>query len=319
MAKIYDVEYNVKGQNETLSFEVINQKKQKKPQTLFKYYALNENSIDALLNSYIYATHPNQFNDVFDCFINLIKFDDVEMNKNFLKNFYKLTDDKIEEIANNTSDIQKKIKKNLFNFIGLISLTNDDNNILMWSYYTNHQGFCINFDYKLFPFKFHGPFPINYQKKVKPISIKDELKSSFELASLIQTNIKFKNWEHEDEWRLLIESPSEMVSPFNQCGHNRKFKYPISAIKSITLGMKFFDFHNEIDKFTRISDNEMDIEIKKNIREKSMVLDFIERNKITAILTNEHLNTENVFTICNVPFTSKKVNTNTYKFKSITH
>lgn len=51
----------------------------KKAEKVFKFYALNLNNIDALLNSYFYLSNPATFNDPFDCNINLLDSpDDVE-------------------------------------------------------------------------------------------------------------------------------------------------------------------------------------------------------------------------------------------------
>lgn len=53
-------------------------------------------------------------------------------------------------------------------------MTSDATNILMWSYYSNHQGFMIEFDITKFTtFKYHGPFPINYQDPIEAISLKE--------------------------------------------------------------------------------------------------------------------------------------------------
>lgn len=45
------------------------------PSTFFKYYALTEYNVEALTNLYVYAAHPKQFNDPFDCNEKLITFD----------------------------------------------------------------------------------------------------------------------------------------------------------------------------------------------------------------------------------------------------
>lgn len=73
----YGWKYNVTGDENNLIMEVIPPKDKLKPlpETLFKIYPLNSNSIDALLNSYIYASHPSEFNDLFDCHKDLIEWD----------------------------------------------------------------------------------------------------------------------------------------------------------------------------------------------------------------------------------------------------
>ncbi|WP_026715296.1 hypothetical protein [Flavobacterium daejeonense] len=39
-----------------------------KPKYIFKFYALNEFSIDAFTNSYFYASHPYDLNDYLDSY-----------------------------------------------------------------------------------------------------------------------------------------------------------------------------------------------------------------------------------------------------------
>ena len=43
-----------------------------KPKYLYKYFSLNNFSIDSLENDYIYLSNPKDFNDPFDCNRNLI-------------------------------------------------------------------------------------------------------------------------------------------------------------------------------------------------------------------------------------------------------
>jgi len=42
------------------------------PKYLYKYYSLNNFSIDSLENDYLYLSNPKDFNDPFDCNRNLI-------------------------------------------------------------------------------------------------------------------------------------------------------------------------------------------------------------------------------------------------------
>ena len=42
------------------------------PRSLYKYFSLNNFSIDNLQNDYIYLSNPKDFNDPFDCNRNLI-------------------------------------------------------------------------------------------------------------------------------------------------------------------------------------------------------------------------------------------------------
>lgn len=243
--KLLDWTYIFGKENDETYFNIIPDRVVQKPDILFKLYSLSENSVNALINNYVYATHPNQFNDLFDCNEELINFDDEEDIRIFLRTAYseEQIDSMLQSNFQSTSThVQRNFKAVLYRLIGVLSMTEDPFNILMWSYYTNHYGFMLEFDISKFPFKFQGPFPINYQKEISPISVKE---TGVQLAMLIQTNLKYSDWKHENEWRLLIDSEEPMFSPFHKDleklgGHDRKFKYPKEAIKSISLGNRFF-------------------------------------------------------------------------------
>ena len=217
------------------------------PQSFYKYYALSSNSVNALTEMYIYATHPNQFNDPFDCNEKLIQFNtwnDVEI----------LWSDLFEKIKEYYSDEKqacidssRTFKTLIYRKLGLFSMTDSKDNYQMWSYYAHNTGFCVEFDVKEFNFRHFGPFPINYLDNIiSPVNISEV---GGLLAMLIQSNIKNKWWKPENEWRLYIPNPNgqDMKSfgqgeeKFNMPNdHDRKFKYPLSSIKSITLGPLFF-------------------------------------------------------------------------------
>lgn len=54
---LYDSEKN--------KFEVIPNIEIQKPKTLYKYYSLNEYATDSLYYNYLFASHPDHFNDLF--------------------------------------------------------------------------------------------------------------------------------------------------------------------------------------------------------------------------------------------------------------
>ena len=73
---------------ESEGYSVLPNKVVKQPKTFFKYCALNEYSVDALTNMYVYATHPNQYNDLFDCNELLIEFDSWDGVKGLWEDLY---------------------------------------------------------------------------------------------------------------------------------------------------------------------------------------------------------------------------------------
>ena len=218
-----------------------------KPKTFFKYYALTENSVDALTNMYIYATHPNQFNDPFDCNEKLIEFNSWDDVEKFWGPYFDKVKDNYHDIDEACADCSYVYKTILYRKLGLISLSPVHDNYQMWALYAQNSGLCVEFDVNLFPFRFFGPFPINYIDDISsPIHIG---KTGGSAAMLVQTNVKNKWWDYENEWRLYVPNPigidmksfgpnAEKYNIFNE--HDRKFAYSTSAIKSVYLGTSFF-------------------------------------------------------------------------------
>lgn len=281
------------------------------PETLSKFYAMNDFSIDALLNGYVYASHPSEFNDLYDCHEQLIEYDDDGMIYNFLHRTVppdELGQLFLEKKPELRRDVQKLFRDIMYRKFGVFSMTSDPNNIMMWSYYTKHEGFLLEFDYKAFPFTFYGAFPINYQEEIQPIKI-SECAGSPGIPVLYQTNIKHKGWEHESEWRLLISAEKDVMSSpeprqfASMGGKERKFQYPITVIKSIALGNRFL---NPSEK-TATNQYILDIDLKYNIEKKSLLLDFISHNQIETLIAikNDNLSSLN--------FTSGKVQRIDYK------
>jgi len=273
--------------DEESGFDVIPDKKIEKPQVLYKLYAFSDNSFDALINQYVYATHPFQLNDIFDCNEELIEFDDENVVRQFFSPM--VPTDKLEKyIKSKGSNIkvsaQRLFKEIVYKKWGIFSLTNNPNNVLMWAYYGNHKGFCVEFDITKFTFEYYGPFPVNYQTTLEAISLKEV---GTHIGVLAQSNLKDAAWKHEDEWRLMIAAPKgeDMLSKGYRRlevlgGHNRKFQYDISAIKSIALGNRFF----EPGEIIIVNDDELRITLTSNFERKSIMLDFLYTNQIETHL-----------------------------------
>lgn len=268
-------------------FEIIPNEPHEKPKVLSKLYSLNHNSVDALINQYVYATHPWQLNDLFDCNEELLNFDDETVVRNILKNI--IPKDKLNKrIRENFNNLKVLVQRNFreitYRKWGIFSMTGNPNNVLMWSYYGNNKGFCIEFDITQFPFEYYGPFPINYQPELKALSIKE---IGVQIGVLAQCNLKDKIWEHESEWRLMIVKPKgqDLKSPAFKFlkdlgGHDRRYHYPITAIRSIALANKFF----EPDEIKDVNNTELEINLYEDIEYKSLVLNFISDHKILAFL-----------------------------------
>ncbi len=264
--KTYEFEGWKYEHNIESGYNILPQPSCSKPSSFFKYYALSQNSVDALTHLYIYATHPRQFNDPFDCNEKLVKYSSWNDIRHLCDNRSLLY--QIQQLYPTEQEACKWAQSAhwllLYKKMGLVSLTTKDDNYQMWAHYAQNNGFCLEFDIEKFPFLKHGPFPIHYVEAFpEPLSIGEY---GGHLTMLVQTNIKNIWWCKENEWRLLIPNPMgldmkcfgnehEMKEYNFGDEHDRKFRYPLAALKSITLGPKFFDQLY----LSKISENEIDI------------------------------------------------------------
>ena len=142
----------IKDHNDVSSKGAIIEHNKKKPENLFKFYAFNNFSIDALINSYLYASHPFELNDTLDSSPFLlytsksIKFSFYEKflgpsykDKRELQKFYK-NDANKKNLCRGYISTLWEIVSNIF---GIISMTGKENNPLMWPHYTQEKGFQI--------------------------------------------------------------------------------------------------------------------------------------------------------------------------------
>lgn len=123
------------------------------PPTLFKFYNIKENSVDALIHNYIYASHPSQLNDLFDCSEKMIVYDNPLFARQVLKDYrteilegcgldiINMTDNEIINSQQIVYNLRRVLWQSMYAKQGIVSLTESPYNILMWSYYSRHTGF----------------------------------------------------------------------------------------------------------------------------------------------------------------------------------
>lgn len=257
--------YLLDGQNQ----EVITDFEQ--PNSLYKYYYNNNNNIDAIKNGYLFATHPYKFNDSIDSSELLINFENITLEryigfyKRFLPNeeFLKYDFDKLftSDKANSFSSIRLFFYEYFSRKFGLISLTTQPTNILMWSHYSSESGFIIELDKKCLinNLRKHTPDiknycfrPVQYVKELESIDMFKEGFTSPDVPFLYMTTVKRKEWEYEEEWRLTVFK-TDMGIPYGDFSpgtndyvgtEERKVYYSKDCIKSIVLGKHFFNGKN---------------------------------------------------------------------------
>ena len=181
---------------------------------LYKYRSFNKNTLAIFINCQLYFANVKSLNDPFDCQMQFF-----EGFESFLKIDYKY------ELLRNAKELQTtkikcdKINQEMSNH-GILSLSQVNNEILMWSHYShNHEGICIGFnrigldsDFKSTKHPLH--YHVMYDKP-KPFAWlqKEYEKNNIEPFShleddIVQILLKYKheNWKYEKEIRYVNEN-----------------------------------------------------------------------------------------------------------------
>jgi hypothetical protein len=217
-----------------------------KPDKLYKYQTLNTVTLENLSNNQLFMSRPNKFNDPFDCRMpakcNLSdedyellfrSFSSSEGNSNEIDTTF-LTNGKINDnfkIAMKAEIEQSTKNMSLTHGVACFSAKKDD--ILMWAYYADgHKGLCLEFDTKKAPFS--NPFKVNYERELPNVNWREILLNNSFSEYIKQVTIKYKDWEHEEEWRI-----------FNKDG-DVFIKYDPFCLTAVYFGAEMPKTHIEI-------------------------------------------------------------------------
>jgi hypothetical protein len=219
--------------------EIIPKKKEarKLPETLYKYYPLNEFSVDAFTKKYLYASCQFELNDPLDCMSCLISYAEA----------YEKKKEEMLKKGKDMPSLKEFVDSNVMKLsrdFGVISLTENQDDLNMWTHYaSNHEGFvvCFNSTFLKNEKELTGPFQINYSENWEPFPLKDNKYN--ELGFLYLTNIKSKKWKPEYEWRFLRVKKNMSIPKIRMDAksiENRKSYYDQRCIDEITIGMNFW-------------------------------------------------------------------------------
>jgi Protein of unknown function (DUF2971) len=236
------------GEDEKLKIDI---KDNLLPSKLYKYYLINDNSINSFSNESIFIAHPDQLNDTMEGNLKLWDFDNLVIMM------------KLDGIKDNEFEIKNKFfneyRDEYFGFRGIFCLTKSYQNNLFWPHYTNENGFCIEFNSEILiksiesdnlHFESKYVYPISYRNLNKidlleycSFKIENNVKKfDSNIPSVFTVAVKDKLWSYEDEWRIFVKSKVSLKN-----GLLRKLKYESSSISRIFLAEKFFS-GNRFDK-----------------------------------------------------------------------
>lgn len=189
------------------------------PDFVYKYFGRNTNSLNSLIENYLYFSDPRNFNDPFDCLVN---------RESYI-------------VANN-----KNMKRHR-DSIGVCSFSTVNDNPLMWGHYANcFSGFCIKLkndfaNKKEIAVRSHVAYLEDYNgtnetldnavNAVKRIDLSESEKNTIQVALKIAYLYcwKFYDWKYEKEYRAIS---------INALGFQRKLNYDKSNLDEIYIGYR---------------------------------------------------------------------------------
>lgn len=141
-------------------------------------------------------------------------------------------------------NIRKIVYEGIEKVIGILSLTESSNNLLMWAHYANsHQGFVIEFDSsdKFFNQQISESDELRYLRKVSYSDERPNIRINVRDGSDagVKTFLtKSSEWAYEKEWRIMLplELSDEKIKSVPHDIH--LFKIPFSAISKVVIGAR---------------------------------------------------------------------------------
>lgn len=216
-------------------------------------------------NKDLQFTNASQLNDPFDCHPKLLDYSNVpetELRGGIPQEWRK--------------EIEENKALNLRNDTWLCSLSKVNDSILMWSHYCyNHKGICIGLNIDKVLESVPPMFgEIYLSPEVLEVQYQDIIKrpNGYKQSFYYQWRTKAKEWEYEQEVRLVIPNPSPMYAAFTseQFNHPKEIwdwreihhYMPLKGecFESIYFGVK--TDQSEKEKIIRYAQKELNPQIK---------------------------------------------------------
>lgn len=213
--------------------------------TLYTYCKINDNTIDGILNNYLWFTKPKDFNDPYDCYpyheIGLSETD-IQDYRNSCIDWLKSNNEIVLFDKNPRQYIIKSLD-NIINNIGVKCFSEVDNEMLMWGHYADsHRGMCLEFDCNLDKTFFSGTqnlenalYKVEYCDDIPKFDFTQPTKFGNDLEirrSHHAIALKSSKWADEKEIRLVrnLEFKEHYLNT------PQKIQYNKDALKSIKFG-----------------------------------------------------------------------------------
>lgn len=190
------------------------------PEQLYKYRTINEYLFKTLETNSLWFSNPNDFNDPFDCRLDInlgkTKAEIIENLKDYtglLKMKTKNLQKTFELILSQPAfynDFMSKLHQVYINEkLGVCCLAEEPDNMLMWAHYAaSHTGVCLEFEIERNGFFYRNLLPVQYKTRYPKFNLSDYNNRRRNLYVMHQQAVctKSKLWEYESEWRVIVDS-----------------------------------------------------------------------------------------------------------------
>lgn len=159
-------------------------------------------------------------------------------------NAEKIIGDKDVFLASGAKIMQQIVCEGIEKVIGILSLSESVNNLLMWAHYANsHQGFVIEFDSsnKFFNQQINENDELRYLRKISYSDERPNIRINVRDGSDAGVKMfltKSNEWSYEKEWRIMLplEHSDKKIKSIPHDIH--LFKIPFSAISKVIIGAR---------------------------------------------------------------------------------
>lgn len=193
----------------------------------------NTNTISSLVNGEFWCAKPQTFNDPLDCGLQLLTEMTTEAFVKVIEQFLKIAKDRKDsekarafqaairqaksgqipptELVNKLAELQRDVFAKKIQQIGILSLSEVSDNILMWSHYAEqHRGLCVEIprSENNMLAKNEHTLPVRYSVKKPIISVNEQVLGDESLKKEIKRSLiytKSADWAYEREWRFVAE------------------------------------------------------------------------------------------------------------------
>lgn len=222
-------------------------------QHLFKYRAIGKFT-DAIFNEHtLWFSHPNEFNDPFDCWANIQSVDQIGLNDLVQRNALIKQERDIckKGIDFFTPEMLKEDVDKVMNRLGICCFCKNERQILMWSNYSDyHKGICLQFDIFEDPDFFTTALPVNYVEKMPTYDHFNERNKILE--KIIQPKSQ-NEWGYEEEIRIVKTDRDISLN-----GNSQAFKFNPTSLRKVIFGCKASD--DTIDKYMKLCNKDNHLE-----------------------------------------------------------